>query len=172
MLQLIRLASFECVEESHLSIFQEETLLSVGFEGRGFALVADRSLTQFRFERASGALVSFELRGGVLCGIELLGVVAGRWDQTVERFSEEVPRKYEIPLLGVELDGKNSYAKVDISAISQAREFRLTWAVSTSTLEVLFGNIDSASDFGCGSLLYNDGGVVVGARLVLDSLVL
>lgn len=164
MLRLLRLSA---IEQSNFSalVFKDERLISFAFDTDCSADFQRRPLTKYRFERKSGVLVSFELRGGVLLGLEILGLEYGNWDVVLDRFSEEFPRAHEVPLLGMELDGSNTRAVLDLSAITQSQEFLLRWASSTHTLEVTFGEIYSASHFGCGLLLYDQEHRVSGLRI-------
>jgi len=167
MLRLFRIGSIAPLTAGTVSAFQEDTLLDLRFDLGLPPQDTERALTKFRLCRKSGAVASMELRAGRLLGVELLGLVPGRWDVRVERFSEEFDTAREIPLLGIELDGGNSRVRVDISAIDQSFEFSTRFASAQNLLEISFDEFHHASDFGAGMAMYNRHGQLAGVRVRL-----
>lgn len=110
-----------------LSVHSDAGLIDIGFDFGGWHESQDRILTKFRTVRKSGEIFSLEIRGGVVSGIELLGVYPGRWDSAVWQVSREIPWMQEIPVLSMELDGANSNVEVDLSSISQSQGFTTRW---------------------------------------------
>lgn len=163
MLRLIRLSSFESNVTPTVSAYKDESLWDIAFNFGGSNELSRRPLTKFRAVRKSGAVASFELRGGVVCGVELLGVE--RWDAENERFSEEIPIVREIPRLGMELDGSNTQATLSLMSIDQPFEFTVRWATAQRALEIGFGDFYSASVFECGSIMFNQDWQVTGIRI-------
>lgn len=169
MLRLFRLSGLPVVEVPSVSSYSDEWLISLPID-YGFDLeLSQRRLTKFRLERRSGALLSFEMRGGLVAGIELLGIIPGRWDQVLEKFSTEVETTEEIPLHGIEVDGRNTVADCDLSAITQRGEFVVRWASSQNAIEVNFGVVHSSSKFGDVSVFFDDEQRLCGVRMHLDS---
>ena len=166
MLRLFRLAPHTLDGAAVASVHRDEDLLDIRFQFSDPTLaLAARRLTKFRRRRKSGAIVSLELRGGIVCGLEMLGIVSGRWDSVVDTFSEEIDMVQELPLLGIELDGQNTKAELGVMTIDQAGEFFVRFAERSKTLEVSFDEIYSGSCFGAATVLFNKQQQVSGIRI-------
>lgn len=165
MIQLLRTGAFWLDKDPSLSVYNDESLIDISFDLGGWHESQNRSLTKFRAIRKSGATVSLEMRGGVISGVELLGLHPGRWDETVRNNSREIPRTREIPLLSMELDRIDADTTVGPITIDQSRQFTTRWYEQSGFLEIAFDEFAYSSDFVCAEIFYNQHGQVSGIRM-------
>lgn len=168
MLRLFRSGAIESGEAAVLSAYADGNLLDYRFQFAAATILRKRCLTKYRLASAD-AVVSFDLYGGVVLGIEMLGLSPMRASTQIDRFSEEFSDVSEIPVLGMELDGKRTSMTMDIMAITQPSALALRYATATRQFEVCFDACVRSSSFGAGSILYNADYQVAGVRLNLDA---
>lgn len=169
MLRLFRAHGLPNVRPISVFSHSDEWLIDLAINYGTEIALADRQLTKFRLERKSGALLSVEMRGGLIVGVELLGIIPGRWDRTIERFASETHDTDEIPVHGIELDGRNTEASCDVSAITQSAEFSVQWAVAENAIELMFGVACACSTFGKVRAFYDHDQRLSGMRIYLDA---
>ncbi|MCQ4166781.1 hypothetical protein [Tahibacter harae] len=165
MIQLLRTGAFWLDQDPSLSVYNDASLIDISFDLGGWHESQERRLTGLRAIRKSGEIVSLEMRGGVISGVELLGIYPGNWDETRRHYSREIPRTREIPLLSMELDGPDSDTTVNLTTIRQSRQFTTHWYALSGSLEIAFDEFSYSSDFVCGEIFYNQKGQVSGIRL-------
>lgn len=165
MLKLIRLASTGVDVNVAVTTYVDEDLIDVNFGLELCGLARGRALTKFRLFRGDGAVVSLEMRGGLICGAELLGIRPGCWDVQVEYFSEISSQAQEVPAIGFELDGMSTTAAVGVMTIDQKSEFEVRWARAMQSLEITFDECHRASVFSGVAVFFNGKSQVSGFRV-------
>jgi len=155
MLRLIRAGGTPCGDDITISAYRESSLLDIGFTCNQILQLKGRRLTKFRMIRKAGDLISLEVRGAVLTGLEMLVSKGFTFDGEVEVFSESLPSTRELPLLGVELDGTRSSIEISAGTIDQSVEFTTRFASTSREIEIAFDTFYTASRCGSISIFFN-----------------